>query len=341
VAHFNVYRSRGGYGFEVTYPEGRLRGWRPTRRWAKRTARREALDVLDINPSSKPSFSSTTHDRPMPSTKKSGMRYHKRSRKFRHRTVLIVALVAFVAVAAASSVVLLKRHKTTTAAEPPPSSVVVYADAVLRPVMSALTIDFRLHYNDTKVQVVYGFSADFESRAKKGDIADIYIDEANAMNWLTGYVAPDGTESKLGYDVMELIVRGTNPKNIRDLKSLGSKDVGLAVCAQGNLCGFGAESLFKFAQLPMPANAVVLPDAATSLNAVAAGQVDVAMVYRSDWAAHPTPGLHEIPLDPPTDGRVDYEIRRGRKNSASSLFMSYITSSDGANRLRTLGLLSS
>jgi ABC-type molybdate transport system substrate-binding protein len=141
---------------------------------------------------------------------------------------------------------------------------------------------------------------------------------------------------------MELVVRAGNPKKIQDLKSLSTpSDLRIGLCVPAQPCGIGAQNLFKFAQLNAPGTPVLAPDSKTNIDSVASGQIDVALVYRSEYAAHPAPGLREVALDPPADGRIDYEIRRGKKNAASSLFMSYIASTDGANRLKSIGLLAS
>jgi ABC-type molybdate transport system substrate-binding protein len=335
LAHFNLYRSKGGYGFEVTYPEGRLDGWRPTRNWAKRAAQRKVLEVMDIDPSASPTFAASDHERLF-------SQGHTRSHRFdpfRNGGIWIVAVVVVIVLLAAGAVFFVHRSS-----KPPeftgPFVMSVNANPRLQPVLGMLVNDFKLLHPEINVLTNYGTSKDFEAGAQKGQIADVYIDSPLQFGWITSYVPPDGTESQMGYDVLEMVVKANNPQHIADISSIvRNPNLKLGVCVAFLPCGLAAQAMLRGAnvkQNPVSPNST---DAKSNIDRVARGDVDTAFVYRTDYSMHPVPGLAQIPLDEQYQMRTDYEVRKGKKNVLAQEFIDFLHSTEGSASLHRVGLL--
>jgi ABC-type molybdate transport system substrate-binding protein len=335
LAHFNLYRSKGGYGFEVTYDEGRFSGWRPTRGWAKRAAQTKLLEAMDIDAGVTATFVPADHERLF----SQGARRRRRFEPMRNGGIWIVAVVVVVALIAASAFYLVRRSSKTPEFSGP-LTMSVYATNRLQPVMGFILNDFKLLHPEIIVNVVYGTNKDFESRAQKLDLADIYIDAPSNFGWITNYVVPDGTESQLGYDVLEMIVKAGNPQHIADMNSIiNNSSLKLGVCNFFQPCGFAATNILKNAQVKVNPAQPEAKDAKANIDQVASGAVDTAFVFRTDYSMHPIPGLTPIPLDDPYDARQDYEVRKGRQTVTGAEFLDFLHSTSGSATLHRIGLL--
>jgi ABC-type molybdate transport system substrate-binding protein len=337
LAHFNLYRSKGGYGFEVTYPEGRFDGWRPTRNWAKKAAQRKVLEVMDIDPGSTATFAPADHERLF--SQGHSTRSH-RFDPFRNGGIWIVAVVVVIVLLAASAVYVV--HRSSKPAEfTGPFIMTIDANSRLQPVLGQVLNDFKLIHPEINVVTQYGSSKDFETKAQKGDISDVYIDSPTQFDWITGYVAPDGTESQMGFDVLEMVVKSNNPQHISDMTSIANNPkIKLGTCIAFLPCGLAAQTVLQGAQVTQTPTAPNAMDAKSNIDRVALGSVDTAFVFRTDYALHPVAGLTPITLDTKYQVRVDYEVRKGHKTLLSQEFIDFLHSNEGSAALHRVGLLS-
>src|SRR5262249_45546952 len=115
----------------------------------------------------------------------------------------------------------------------------------------------------------------------------------------------------------------------------------VALCLPNTQCGIAAVGVMQQAQITPPAQAIYAQSAADTIDQVGKGHADGGLVYRTGFVVHLVAGVSLVDLDASTNARVDYQIRRGKKDGASGSFMDYIRSTDGVNRLHALGLLQS
>jgi ABC-type molybdate transport system substrate-binding protein len=339
LAHFNLYRSKGGYGYEVTYPEGREYGWRPTRGWAKRAAQHKVLEVMDIDPSVKPTFAPTNDERLF----SQGSGHHRRRfDPFHNGGIWIVAVVLVIGILAASAVFLVRRNSKDGPVFSGPLVMTMYANSRLQPVLGTVINDFKLLHPEINVITVYGTSQDFQNRAQKNDFGDIYIDSPASFGWITNYIPPDGSETQMGYDVLEMVVRSSNANSITGMDSVThNSSLKLGLCSAFIPCGLAAQSVLKSASVKQGATMPNAKDAKTNIDRVALGNVDISFVFRTDYSLHPVPGLTPVDLDTQYQARADYQVRRGKNKAITAQeFIDFLQSSAGSASLHRVGLLS-
>jgi molybdate transport system substrate-binding protein len=318
--------------------DGRSRGWRPTRRWAKSAAQREVLDSLDLDPAVvKANFQRTQTERKLRSTVRRTKRRRSKENKRRVAFGIAAVLVALVVVAAG---ILVVRNVRSGRSKSAAGDIVltVYAQARLQPVLGKLADDFHAHYPNTTLAITYGQPDEFKARAKSGDVADIYIDHPVFIGWLDAYSTPDVGTTGLGYDALEMILPTANPHKVKTLHDLDAAGrLRVAICQDSQICGSVSKATLQQAATTLGAPAI-MPNAVDAIDMVTSGTADAALVMRTDFAAHRNPYLDEVGLDPPA-GRVDYSIRRGKKTAATQTFVDYLGTGDGTNALKTMGLL--
>ncbi|MFM8814464.1 MAG: molybdate ABC transporter substrate-binding protein [Actinomycetes bacterium] len=140
---------------------------------------------------------------------------------------------------------------------------------------------------------------------------------------------------------MQLIVKPSNPLNISSVRDLAKASV-VSLCAQTVPCGVYAATV-------MSRNGVMLAeskitrgvDATATLNAVATGDADAAIVYATD-AMSARKSVLAIPIPEGKNVRASYGIAvvRGSKNSKQAeAFVQFVLSLAGRKILTSCGFL--
>jgi len=346
VAHFNVYRSRMGYGFDITSPGVRSKGWRPTRNWAKSVAQREVLAAADLDVDPDTAFTSPGYERPLAHTAKN-LKSPKRSRRRRrvHRGQILkaaAAVIVVVVVLAGAIGVWRWRNDSAPPAEAAGSrSVNVSVSKRLQPYLERIVPAFQKAHPDISLNLVFGDSPGFAADAAKGNVADVYIDDPYSFTtWFAPWdaVAPS---IHFGYDTLELIVPSFNSKKIKALSDVaGGTNTRLGLCAELLECGAAAGIAFKQASLAPPGDPVRMDTSNTMIDAVGSGKLDAAVVFRTAYAAHASASVIEVPLAGLSEYRIPFDLRVAKPTRGTQAFVDFVENSpDAVTVLQSIGLV--
>lgn len=163
-----------------------------------------------------------------------------------------------------------------------PTRLTVLAAASLNDVFT--TLGHRLEESEQDVEVRFSFAASstIARQVVEGAPADAIAtaDEAT-MQIVVDADDADGTPTTFASNVLEIAVPPGNPAGIRRLADLADPDVKVVLCAAQVPCGAAAQRLLDAADVAV--NPVTYgSDVTATLSQVRLGEVDAALVYRTD-----------------------------------------------------------
>lgn len=142
----------------------------------------------------------------------------------------------------------------------------------------------RLEESEQDVEVRFSFAASstLARQVVEGAPADVIATaDESTMRVIVDAGEAEGTPTKFASNVLEIAVPAGNPAGVQGLADLADSDVKVALCAVEVPCGAAAEKL-------LAASGVVVhpvtygPDVTATLAQVRLGEVDAALVYRTD-----------------------------------------------------------
>ncbi|WP_330182566.1 molybdate ABC transporter substrate-binding protein [Nocardia sp. NBC_01503] len=164
-------------------------------------------------------------------------------------------------------------------------TVTVFAAASLTETFTELGKEFESAHPGVKVVYSFGASSALAEQIKQGAPADVFASAAPA-NMQQVVDAGDVTEQPATFvsNRLEIAVPKDNPGHITGLADFGKTDPKLALCAEQVPCGAAAEKVFETAGItPQPDTRE--QDVKAALTKVTLGEVDAALVYRTDVRA--------------------------------------------------------
>jgi molybdate transport system substrate-binding protein len=173
------------------------------------------------------------------------------------------------------------------AAEPggaPSGTLTVLAAASLTDVFDELAERFEAEHPDLEVVLSYGGSSALAQQIVAGSPADVFAsaDEATMATVTGAGLAEEPVV--VATNVLELAVPVGNPGDVAGLAGLADPSLAVALCDPAVPCGSAAERLL--AQEGVTASVDTLEeDVRAALTKVALGEVDAALVYRTDVIA--------------------------------------------------------
>ncbi len=141
-------------------------------------------------------------------------------------------------------------------------------------------------------------------------------------------------------DDLVVAVPEGNPGRVRVTADLARVDLRVGACPAGVPCGDYARRVFDESGV-VPAVDTEEPDAASLLAKVRSGDLDAAVLYRSQVAAA-APMVESVQLDPPSRVRAEYVVTALRSPDGSppsptaTAFVEFVTAT-GAGALREAG----
>jgi molybdate transport system substrate-binding protein len=141
-------------------------------------------------------------------------------------------------------------------------------------------------------------------------------------------------------NTLQIAVPAGNPGDVHDLADLADPDRTIALCAVEVPCGAAAQAMFDAAGLT-PAPDTYEKDVTATLTKVVLGEVDAAVVYRTDVlaAGDDVAGI-DVPAD--VDVRNDYPVSvltTATNPTAAQAFVDLVLSSVGADVLAEAGFV--
>jgi molybdate transport system substrate-binding protein len=187
---------------------------------------------------------------------------------------VLVAAAALLAVGACGS-------KTTGGA----STVNVFAAASLTEAFTRIGEDFAAANPGSEVTFNFAGSAALATQINEGAPADVFAAASPAtMKTVTDAGNGDGTPVVFARNQLVIAVGKGNPKAITGLSDLTRGDLKVALCAEQVPCGAAAKRALDAAGVTLKA-VTLEQDVKAALSKVKLGEVDAALVYRTDARA--------------------------------------------------------
>ncbi len=166
-------------------------------------------------------------------------------------------------------------------ADPVTGTITVLAASSLTGTFTQIQKDFQAAHPNAKVTLSFGGSSTLAQQINAGAPADVF---ASASPTNMAQVKITGTATTFVRNQLVIAVPAGNPKHIASLADLANPAIKVALCAVAVPCGAAAQKALT------AANVKVTPvtqeqDVKAALSKVTLGEVDAALVYRTDAKA--------------------------------------------------------
>ncbi len=218
-------------------------------------------------------------------------------------------------------------------------SIVVLAASSLTESFRSLGKEFESQHPGARVSFSFAASSELATQIANGAPADVF---ASASTATMQQVADAGDLSAapkvFARNTLEIAVPAGNPAGVTGLADFARPALTIALCAPEVPCGAAASAVFAAAGIT-PRPDTLEADVKATLAKVTLGEVDAALVYRTDVRAA---GARVEGIDVPeaADAENDYPIAvlAGSGNAATArAFVDLVLSSEGASVLAADG----
>ncbi|WP_030452926.1 molybdate ABC transporter substrate-binding protein [Herbidospora cretacea] len=190
------------------------------------------------------------------------------------RLSLVAAVVSVFVLAACGS----------PSAESAETELTVFAAASLTGTFTELGKRFEAANPGTKVTFNFGSSATLAQQITQGAPADVFAAASPATMKTVADAGLAGTPTVFVKNKLEIAVPPDNPAKVENLKDLTDPKVKVALCAEQVPCGAAAVKALDAAGLKVTP-VTLEQDVKATLTKVELGEVDAALVYRTDVIA--------------------------------------------------------
>jgi molybdate transport system substrate-binding protein len=164
-------------------------------------------------------------------------------------------------------------------------TVTVLAAASLTEVFTDLADRFERTHPDASVQLSFAASSELAAQVEQGAPADVFASASpETMDLVVSADAVRGEPSVFARNRLQIAVPPGNPGGVTGLADLGRDELKVALCAPEVPCGAASETVFAAAAVT-PAPDTLEADVKATLTKVTLGEVDAALVYRTDVQA--------------------------------------------------------
>jgi molybdate transport system substrate-binding protein len=159
--------------------------------------------------------------------------------------------------------------------------ITVFAAASLTESFTRLGKDFEAANPEATVTFNFAGSSALAQQINQGAPADVFASAAPAN---MEQVTVTGSPVTFVTNTLEIAVPAGNPGRITGLADFAKPDLKIALCAEQVPCGAAAEKVFEAAGIT-PAPDTLEQDVKAALSKVSLGEVDAALVYKTDVRA--------------------------------------------------------
>jgi molybdate transport system substrate-binding protein len=220
------------------------------------------------------------------------------------------------------------------------TTVTVLAAASLAGSLDEAAAAFEAANPEVEVSVGYGGSSALAEQLVSGAPADVFFSaDEHTMRTVVAAGLASGPEVLLT-NTLQLVVPAGNPGNVAGLADLADPALVVALCDPSVPCGAAAVSLLKLAGVPASIDTFD-DDVRAVLTKVALGEVDAALVYRTDVlaAGDAVDGI-EVPLAEQVVNRYPVAVLAGAANpDAAQRFVDFLRSADGREVFERAGFI--
>jgi molybdate transport system substrate-binding protein len=218
-------------------------------------------------------------------------------------------------------------------------AVTVFAAASLTEPFTRIGKDFEAANPGAKVTFSFAGSSALAAQVNQGAPVDVFASAAPAnMKTVTDAGNADGAPTTFVRNQLVIAVPKGNPKGVKGLSDLTGPGVKVALCAEQVPCGAAAKK--AFAASGVTVTPVTLEqDVKAALSKVRLGEVDAALVYRTDArsASSDVDGV-EFPESATAVNDYPVVVLKGAPNKAGArAFVQYVLSDKGRSVLTQAG----
>jgi molybdate transport system substrate-binding protein len=218
-------------------------------------------------------------------------------------------------------------------------TITVLAASSLTETFNQIGKDFEAANPGSKVTFSYGASSSLAQQINSGAPADVFAAASpSTMKTVTDAGNGDGTASVFVRNQLVIAVEKGNPKGIKGLSDLTKAGVKVALCAEQVPCGAAAKTALAAASVTLTP-VTFEQDVKSALSKVSLGEVDAALVYRTD-AKVPSANVDAVEFPESAKAINDYPIvlLKGAPNKAGAeAFIAYVRSTKGMSVLTAAG----
>ncbi|WP_328474335.1 molybdate ABC transporter substrate-binding protein [Actinoplanes sp. NBC_00393] len=218
-------------------------------------------------------------------------------------------------------------------------AVTVFAAASLTESFTTLGKQFEQAHPGTTVTFNFAGSSALATQINEGAPADVFASAApKQMAAVTDAGNAAGTPTTFVKNQLVIAVAKGNPKGIQGLADLAKPDVKVALCAEAVPCGAAAKTAIDAAAAKITP-VTLEQDVKAALSKVKLGEVDAALVYRTDAkAAAADVDAVEFPESDKAINDYPIVVLKDAKNTAGAqAFLDYVLSADGTKVLTDAG----
>ncbi|RCV49294.1 molybdate ABC transporter substrate-binding protein [Marinitenerispora sediminis] len=166
-----------------------------------------------------------------------------------------------------------------------PRTLTVFAAASLTDTFEELAERFEADHPGTEVEFNFAGSSELAGQITEGAPADVFASaDTRTMALVVDAGAAEGEPRVFARNSLEIAVPPDNPAGITGLADLAGEDVRVALCAEEVPCGAATRTVLEESGVDVEP-ATWEPDVRAALTRVRLGEVDAALVYRTDVIA--------------------------------------------------------
>jgi molybdate transport system substrate-binding protein len=218
-------------------------------------------------------------------------------------------------------------------------TVTVFAAASLTESFTKIGDGFRAANPGVSVKFNFGGSSALATQIDQGAPADVFASAApKNMQTVTDAGNGDGTPTTFVKNQLVIVVPKGDPKGIRALADLAEPGVKVALCAAEVPCGTAATKALAAANVKVTP-VTLEQDVKAALSKVRLGEVDAALVYRTDAKAASS-DVDGIEFAESASAVNDYPIvvlKNAPNKAGAQAFVSYVRSDKGKAVLTAAG----
>jgi molybdate transport system substrate-binding protein len=227
---------------------------------------------------------------------------------------------------------------TTTTAAGVSGTVTVFAASSLTDAFEDIAEDFKAANPEAEVEFNFAASSELATQINEGAPADVFAAASPAtMKTVTDAGSADGDPVVFVRNQLVIAVEKGNPLDIGGLEDLTDPSVKVALCAVEVPCGAAAKKAIDAAGLTITPVSFE-QNVRAALSKVSLGEVDAALVYRTDVAVDDTVEGVEFPES--AEAINDYPIavlKDAPNKEAAEAFVAWVLSPEGAAVLAEYG----
>jgi molybdate transport system substrate-binding protein len=217
--------------------------------------------------------------------------------------------------------------------------ITVFAAASLTGSFTEIGKDFEAAHPGVKVTFNFAGSSALAQQINQGAPADVFASAAPTnMKQVTDTGAVTADPTTFATNTLEIAVPAGNPGKVTGLADFAEPDLKIALCAEQVPCGAAAEKVFGAAGVTAAPDTLE-QDVKAVLSKVSLGEVDAALVYRTDVraAGDKVEGIEFPEADKAVNEYPIAVCDKAPNPDTAQAFLDYVLSDKGENVLTEAG----